>query len=73
MTINITVRAVPVDSLAAQYMIECTDCGPVEVVSTINTDERCLVHLETHDVDTSIFRGQHNMTKDQIEYEVDDD
>lgn len=54
--VNITVRAVPVDSLAAQFMVECSDCGPVEVVASTSTDERCLVHLEAHEVDTGPFR-----------------
>jgi hypothetical protein len=56
--IHITVKAVPVDSLATQYMIECSDCGPVEVVADTQADERCLIHLEKHEVDTGPFRQE---------------
>ena len=51
--VNISVRAVPTE---AEYLIECSECGPVEAVPREECDERCLVHLEAHNVDTTVYR-----------------
>lgn len=52
---HINVRAVPT---GAEYLIECSDCGVVEVATHDECDERCLVHLEEHLVDTTEYRNR---------------
>lgn len=54
--VNISVTAVPVDHTLAEYLIECSECGPVEAVKHADVDHHCLLHLEAHEVDTTPFR-----------------
>lgn len=54
--VNISVRAVPLDKPATNYLLQCNECGALGLVEAEACDEACITHLEVHGVDTTFYR-----------------
>jgi len=55
--INVTVRAIPLNTTCTEFSVECTLCGVLGLTTLDTNDVFCIDHLEhEHGVDVTPYR-----------------